>query len=66
MNRIGASGGASSGGGNAEVLSEMANAEVRRQLEERVRVRCRSLGSLCGLDCQVCTRYLTVSAAALQ
>ena len=41
INRIGASGGTSSGmssrGDNAEVLTEMANAEVRRQLEERVR-----------------------------
>ncbi len=41
MNRIGASGGASSGvssnGDNAQVLTSMANAEVRRQLEEKVR-----------------------------
>ena len=41
VNRIGASEGASSGvssgGDNAEVLTAMANAEVRRQLEERVR-----------------------------
>ena len=41
MNRIGASGGTSSGmssgGDNAQVLTAMANAEVRRQLEERVR-----------------------------
>ena len=41
VNRIGASGGTSSGmsssGDNAQVLTEMANAEVRRQLEERVR-----------------------------
>ena len=41
MNRIGASGGASSGMSssrdNAQVLIAMANAEVRRQLEERVR-----------------------------
>ena len=41
MNRIGASAGVSSGmsssGDNAQVLTAMANAEVRRQLEERVR-----------------------------
>ena len=41
VNRIGASGGTSSGmsssGDNAQVLTAMANAEVRRQLEERVR-----------------------------
>ena len=41
MNRIGASGGTSSGvsssGENAQVLTTMASAEVRRQLEERVR-----------------------------
>ena len=40
VNRIGASGGVSSGacsGDIAQILTEMANAEVRRQLEERVR-----------------------------
>ena len=40
MNRIGASEGVSSGassGDTAQILTEMANAEVRRQLEERVR-----------------------------
>ena len=41
MNRIGASGGTSSGmsssGDNAQVLTAMANSEVRRQLGERVR-----------------------------
>ena len=40
VNRIGASGGVSSGassGDNAQILTDMANAEVRRQLEERVR-----------------------------
>ena len=40
VNRIGAAGGFSSGvssGDNAQILTEMANAEVRRQLEERVR-----------------------------
>ena len=41
VNRIGASGGVSSGmsssGDNAQVLTAMASAEVRRQLEERVR-----------------------------
>ena len=40
VNRIGASGGVSSGassGDNAQILTQMANAEVRRQLEERVR-----------------------------
>ena len=36
VNRIGASSGASSGD-TALILTEMANAEVRRQLEERVR-----------------------------
>ena len=40
VNRIGASGGVSSGassGDTAQILTEMANAEVRKQLEERVR-----------------------------
>ena len=40
VNQIGASGGVSSGvssGDNAQILTQMANAEVRRQLEERVR-----------------------------
>ena len=41
MNQIGAPGGTSSGmsssGDNAEVLTAVANAEVKRQLEERVR-----------------------------
>ena len=40
VKRIGASGGVSSGassGENAQILTEMANAEVRRQLEERMR-----------------------------
>ena len=40
VNRIGASGGVSSGassGDNAQILTEMANAAVRRQMEERVR-----------------------------
>ena len=40
VNRIGASEGVSSGassGDTAQILTEMANAEVRRQLEERVR-----------------------------
>ena len=40
VNRIGAPGGVSSGtssGDSAQILTEMANAEVRRQLEERVR-----------------------------
>ena len=40
VNQIGASGGVSSGvspGANAQILTQMANAEVRRQLEERVR-----------------------------
>ena len=40
VNRIGASEGVSSGapsGGTAQILIDMANAEVRRQLEERVR-----------------------------
>ena len=40
MSRIGASGGvssAASSGDTAQILTEMANAEVRRQLEERVR-----------------------------
>ena len=40
VNQIGASGGSSSGvssGDNAQILTQMANAEVRRQLEERVR-----------------------------
>ena len=37
MNRIGASGGVSSGGDNAQVLTDMTNAELRRRLEERAR-----------------------------
>ena len=40
MNQIGASEGVSSGvssGDNAQILTQMANVELRRQLEERVR-----------------------------
>ena len=52
MNRIGASEGVSSGasaGDTAQILTDMANAEVRRQLEERVRAS--MVGTNVGAEC---------------